>query len=107
MKQHITAEQLNELSNKGREKFQKWFWNRQGIISFEHHKDNGRTFLKAVPASKAPVNPENITIGIMIEFLANGRRSYYLPGCSTGESEIDPETWCDELWQAAKECLEN
>jgi hypothetical protein len=51
------------------------------------------------------INPAYLTIGRMIELLAEGRQSYYLPGCSCGESEINPETWCDELWEAVKDKL--
>lgn len=35
MKQHITTEQLNELSEKGKEKLRKWWKPKKGDLSFE------------------------------------------------------------------------
>lgn len=111
MKQHITEEQLNELTNKGRQRLNKWFWNKQGVISFKHHSDNGRTFLKEVEAKDSNVSYENITIGQMIEFLSNyGYLSYEFNIQHDSlyyEINVESKELCDALWQACVTVLEN
>jgi len=84
MKQEINQKQWRGLTEKQKLKFANTVWIKNGKKTHKLHPPN---------------------IGQMIEFLAQGRCSLYLPGCSLGESEIDPETWCDTLWEAVKEEL--
>jgi len=91
MKQNITKLQLNSLSPQAREKLHKYLG-----IKITSTLDWPEKYFEKVL----------LNIGEMIEFLAKGSQSYYLPGVSLGESEINPETWCDELWEVVKEDLE-
>lgn len=85
MKQHITIEQLNELSDKGKERLRKWV------------KDNGYYNESADKLSKKMGFRSDgtlLSIGQMIELLA------------TGAYIFEYEALCDSLWQACKEILE-
>lgn len=96
MKQHLVPSDLEMLTPAGKEKYFEWI-NRKCFYS-------GLDIL----AGEKPVAKRSkhlMNIGQMIEFLSNDSHSYYLPGCSIGESEIDPQTWCDELWSACVEIL--
>lgn len=95
MKQHITVEQLKELSLDSKTRLHNWF-----------EKIKGTHWLTTTEIFVDDMFLPQLSIGEMIEFLAQGSRSYFLPGCSIGESEIEPETWCDELWEAVKNVLE-
>lgn len=105
MKQHITTEQMNELSPEARERLNEWFWNKQGVISFHHYKENGKMLLKAVPARESTVNPEFITIGQMIEFLTPQYVSSRMHDGTLNPSIYLDENFCDALWEAVKEAL--
>lgn len=109
MKQHITVEQLNELSKKGKGNLGHWFYQKQDL---SHGED-----------------PKNLllSIGQMIEFLdeyfSKEKRDFDIRIHSAGTAwkypgqrlvdlsiityEIEDEVeLCDALWEACKEVLE-
>lgn len=123
MKQHITVEQLNELSEKSRKNLIKRFKFRKGDwICWSHLKGfTGPELLNIEPA----VNFENIyecypllSIGQMIEFLddndayAFGKyltgtncRSWQVKKVKVKQAISQRANLCDALWQAVKEIL--
>jgi hypothetical protein len=125
MKQHITTDQLAELTEKQREKLNDWYWGRTKIIAFRYYKNNGKTLQKAVLPKDVNVNPEFLTIGSMIEFLDEHVTNFELRGGRMGKSylidvpdnslvwhgwsgdlEIEDEpVLCDALWEAVKWAL--
>lgn len=137
MKQHITVEQLNELSEEGKKKLRAYgyselihesysyfyspFLSKEGWLVKKADSDYDDSWVFCFFKEEYPtwhIEEEEITYAVvkglipllsisqMIEFLAEGSRSYYLPGCTPGESEINPEEWCDDLWEAVKSKLE-
>lgn len=92
MKQHITEEQWNELSKKGKQKLVVWALDHE-YIGWENqcHDDE---------CNCAYITDPLLSIGQMIEFLH--RDPYFV------ELEDIPitETYCDDLWKACKEILE-
>lgn len=97
MKQRINVSDLDQLTPAGKEKYFEWI-NRNCFYS-------GLNIL----AGEKPVSKRSkhlMNIGEMIEFLSkDSPNSYWLPGCTIGESEIDPQTWCNDLWSAVVELL--
>lgn len=120
MKQQITVEQLNGLSEKGKKKLQLWLWGRKYILS-----------------SNQPVGfSYMMSIGQMVEFLEDkfgkGMGIYGYPanhsiqvpnggysikiipekngggvfGTTDGYLSKGQEELCDALWDAVKEVLE-
>lgn len=92
MKQHITEEQLDELSSKKRNVLHKVWRNNGQVVNLLNHTD--------------------INIGTMIEFLGDEIKClefevdmWFLnsdyEGIKSNEREL-----CDTLWQAVKEVLE-
>jgi spore coat polysaccharide biosynthesis protein SpsF (cytidylyltransferase family) len=106
MKQHITSKDLNQLSEKGKEKLKMWYFNREGYmltreqqeVAFKYEKELKRTYL--------PVESD-INIGTMIEFLDDN--TDLEAENNSREKEI---TWkkneelADALWSACKEFLD-
>lgn len=118
MKQHITVEQLNELSDKNKEKLWKWLgvkgyaW-RGGQTKWRFICDGGCDY------PECQFQDPLLSIGQMIEFLgddyykiiANDWRNDSFIGIEWGTGIDDfkspkPEELCDILWQAVKERLE-
>lgn len=106
MKQNITPEQLNELSDKGIEGLRKWLSKKYGydVMNKDHTK-----WLESLLLS----------IGQMIEFLdendflelidywgANigGYQNKWRVECK--DSQFNDNELCDALWEAVKEVLE-
>ncbi len=81
MKQYITIEQLNELSEKGYKKYRVWFY--EGAFRFS-----------------TPL----MNIGQMIEFL-DGKALWAIELVQRDEATKKDEL-CDVLWEAVKEVLE-
>ena len=96
MKQHITVEQLEELSKKGKDKLWRWWethWSEELDVS-----DDGCPLL---------------SIGQMIEFLLekNPHRNYWFQCqgevcCWFHPIESKHKELVDALWEAVKEVLE-
>ena len=94
MKQYITLEQLNELSEKGKERLREWANNK----SYDDNlilTDDGRYF-------------QQLSIGQIIEFLDENKRILVV----IGKKKIKGITWkfeeeelCDALWKAVKNIL--
>lgn len=111
MKQHITIEQLNELSEKGKERLREW-WNKTQTTKDGEKWENGIS------------NIVCLSIGQMLEFLDesghtfysintqenNGKREFFM--ISYKKSSIKQALnghrteLCDALWEAVKEILE-
>ena len=99
MKQHITVEQLNELSKKGQKRYVQWCIEK----GYEH---NSRC------AEFSP-QPDLLSIGQMIEFLREdwhillqvGAQVSYRNKRNEPRRKHRPEL-CDALWEALKEVLE-
>jgi len=110
MKQHITKEQLNELSKEAGNKFSDWFYRREGYITPQFRKSLDR-FEEKFGYKSLPPESE-ITIGQMIEFLMD--YEYFEFHCDLiGEPihtvrnlnwEYDEEL-CDFLWEEVKSVL--
>ena len=135
MKQHITTEQLNELSKKGKERLGKWWKPKWGdrITSIEKISSekeihslgfityyNAAGFMvefKKPPFSaykdKADLSPL-LSIGQMIEFLDGKSIDKHYTALNIiifeqgvgGTILLPTEQWCDALWEAVKEKLE-
>lgn len=95
MKQHITTEQMIELSGTGRRNLKEWFWTKR-------------------------IEPGLLTIGQMIEFLEeqgvwNGNPvvAGEISGISSGKDWValawggEGVELCDALWSVTKEVLEH
>lgn len=123
MKQHITVEQLNELSEKGKEKLRKWW---KPIVG-DWFDDDG--YMRIIPDDETKgafvlnsFHTPLLSIGQMIEFLdehykwkkyfsmthhglwsiIDGSYTQPLEGrCAWGKGEL-----CDALWIGVKEVLE-
>ena len=80
MKQHITNKQLNELSEKGRKKLEKWLDERATMLGEQHPQ---------------------VSIGQMIEFLGTNGLDMEIDIPHIMENHL-----CDKLWEAVKEILE-
>lgn len=123
MKQNITVEQLNKLSDKGKERLRKWCLNK----NYYEYVDTSMPSDMVKTPSTIIKKPSLLSIGQMIEFLDSeipnplGRWSidYQIntdPNSSAeGEqdymvsfSEIETsnsESLCDALWETIKEVL--
>ena len=122
MKQHITVEQLNELSEKGKEKLRKWW---KPIVG-DWFDDDG--YMRIIPDDETKgafvlnsFHTPLLSIGQMIEFLDFGNdfsieyeesndswriywglpKKQYKSGNPYGDSEL-----CDSLWEACREILD-
>jgi hypothetical protein len=112
MKQHITVDQLNELSEKGKERL--FVWEKQKDIIYS-----------SVPSVPNEFRLKPLNIGQMIEFLienlGKGIGLYGIPADgpilkSGGWRIANPQAGiiladvtvelCDALWEAVKEILE-
>jgi len=135
MKQHITIDQLNELSDKGKEKLRKWWkpdirdWRMVTCIGTKHFEFKYENFMK--PEDEA--NKDYIkwiknnglpllSIGQMIEYLKKecikypdkfykmDNQVYSLMLAMSDIRKINVIDWqgelCDSLWEAVKENLE-
>ena len=92
MKQHITPKQLNELSEKGKERLRKLAWDSPYEVTEENK--NGLPLL---------------SIGQMIEFLREKTTiTIYMETLIIGvnEAKIEYKELSDALWKACKEVLE-
>ena len=110
MKQHITKSQLNELSDKGKDRLKEWF-----VRDF---KWQGQAFV--VPTRDVDF-VSSINIGQLIEFLEESReyrnefsiiRASYENDWIVGKRQeggevagLLAEELCDALWEAVKEVL--
>lgn len=125
MKQHITIEQLNELSEKGKENLRAWWkpqqgdkcvkWLGSGSIEEEVIIGGSDQNYEEVSELNNGLTPL-LSIGQMIEFLEEttdktyGERWWYKIffggyGGEVGLKEEDVEL-CDALWEVVKEVLE-
>ena len=105
MKQHITLSQLNELSEKGKEKLRKWWKPEEGDMCVTNtgyevfigeHVDYERfqAFMADLPL---------LSIGQMIEFLEVHGNDCYTVFDIWWHMKME---LCDALWEAVKEVLE-
>lgn len=91
MKQTITPEQLDELSEGGLYKLRDWL--------------ESINIIEGLPADRKPL----LSIGQMIEFLdGHGAQAQFKLGIAIAKwSERDEPELCDALWEAVKEVLEH
>ena len=131
MKQNITAEQLNKLSEKGKEKLIQWwkpvfgdkFMNWAGEVFYgEQHGSDDESYTpdKIYYAGSEAEGKEKdlplLSIGQMIEFLGlevvcleNEGNYYSVKTLKHLNYHTEPEEYpelCDALWEACKEVLE-
>lgn len=118
MKQNITLEQLNELTEKQKKKLNKWSFEKKYVTSAVSGV-SGSTHLEMKYYSF-------LSIGQMIEFLADGRDYNHMPDMTIqfkefsssslldygllfrfGNEEKKHGELCDKLWEAVKEVLKN
>jgi len=98
MKQHITVEQRDSLTDK--QKYTLAYW----LCNYTNKHGGHCCVLPSKP------EPSLMDIGQMIEFLdekrgfIQGGRHLEIPIVGCGQ--IDPLTFCDDLWDACKEVLE-
>lgn len=93
MKQHITLEQLNELSPEAREKLAQYCASKQ--LSVFVSDGDCRIVEQKATAEHLPL----LSIGQMIEFLDDARTVAEIIGA------VEKEKYCDALWEAVKEVL--
>ena len=93
MKQHITEEQLNELSEKAKDRYNHWYKDKGYLSKVD---DNG--WFVFIPSSL-------LSIGQMIEFLDDFHLAMDVVKISWLPN-MDFRNLCDDLWIAVKERLE-
>lgn len=109
MKQYITIDQLNELSEKGKDNYAEW---RTGI------KNAKWSLIENIARVENVMGP---SIGEMIEFLSKNKDNYSflapvhgdcwsvitgdLYGKELRNKSFNKEELCDALWEAVKEIL--
>lgn len=119
MKQHITVEQLNELSDKGKERLRAW-WKPQAGDLATAEGDGYRAVLvynfsvNTIKQAQYPL----LSVGQMMEFLSESEYAFEIT-CDIGMLTMDKfigyeqreamgsEELCDALWEAVKEELED
>ena len=113
MKQHITAKQLNELGEKGKDRLRKWWEPEEGNWYLD--EDECQMVVWCCEDDVKETDLPLLSIGQMIEFLGEKWKdelfvsdwadssigTYYLPVRKIYEGKL-----CDTLWQAVKEVLE-
>lgn len=121
MKQHITEEQLNELSEKAYARLLLWFDPENTFVpgdpNYQCYRLTGHEY-DSLGYCKICFNPSHekkntskgrpyLSIGQMIEFLKE--KASYPSWGFIWENEIDwdEDTICDALWSACKEILES
>ncbi len=110
MKQRITSKQLEELSKKGKQKLEKWWKQKKYLMEGDTCMCGGSfTVCKGhqewMDSTKEPL----LSIGQMIEFLVDNKKQLEV---ILGEN-IDYDlyglypvkNWCNILWKACKEIL--
>lgn len=105
MKQHISKEQIKELSDKGKERLREW------VIKSNLSRDDSKFIYYKFSNDTYGYLPL-LSIGQMIEFL--GEDIHFIRREETGwrldtkycEYE-DYEELCDALWEAVKQVLES
>lgn len=106
MKQHITIKQLNELSDKGKERLRKWWKPQFGDFAMENEGWHEITLggLQAFDLERQAEERRNchplLSIGQMIEFLTDHDFKEQWLMFSR------PEELCDDLWEVVWEVLE-
>ena len=93
MKQHITVEQLQELSYKQAIKLDKI------IISTSYE---GGIYNDGIDGMFLPL----LSIGQMVEFLVGKQRNLCIRFLLNENDCLDTKNLCDALWEAVKEVLE-
>lgn len=119
MKQHITSEQLNQASKRAQENFFEWYHHTKGIVGYKIMRSSlGVTHQEDVSVREMAVNPEHITIGVLIEFLtAQTNRAEETLAIDAGEHEwhvyhinkpsnVTAPELCDALWLSSLKILE-
>ncbi len=127
MKQHITVGQLNELSEKGRVQFRKYFWKiyeRDLLIYGDYKcselKGNYVIFSYGmIPADEERFGYKLLSIGQMIKFLdekwdfinisrwhQEGKKYRWGITNTTHKKRWGSVELCDALWKAVKEVLD-
>lgn len=120
MKQHITLDQLNELSREAKSILHTWWTPRPGDLYKRYggvHVSTNKT-VKAESAGNGKTRKiyPLLSIGQMIEFLDEHNRGHegtnILPFVKEFNEEckyieVKPVSeWCDALWEVVKEVLE-
>jgi len=91
MKQHITPEQVNELSHAGKEKLLGWLLENK-YATYDKTKEEWGFY--------------TLSIGQMIEFLVGKQRNLDFRFMLNCHDQIDTKTMCDELWEEIKKTLD-
>lgn len=128
MKQHITIEQLNEISEKGRERLRTW-WKPQlfDLTAYCFTNEGDTTFQLAGNINEidnegdlsigeieyCSTRKEDmkyylplLSIGRMIEFLVDHKAWYIEYKGQINQRAYNPLTMVDEFWESIKEILE-
>lgn len=113
MKQNITSEQLNELSEKGKDRLSEWwtshYYGKELPENVECSAYDTEAYISS-PLCEYGVEPL-LSIGQMIEFLSDHDRDWHYEIEQWGLNDVcempDVEELCDSLWEAVKEVLED
>jgi hypothetical protein len=108
MKQHIEVEQLNDLSNKGKQLLRDWWKPQAGDRCWlagvsARVLGEADSFIHESGVKYYPL----LSIGQMLQFLdKNGFQVLHdILGDESG-TEYNPDLFCDQLWEAVKKVLE-
>lgn len=108
MKQHITPDQFNELSEQGKARVRKWWQPREGDLYFDGAENAVCEGCEAEFGIRQAHYKESdvlLSIGQMIEFLNDHRKSHPAMSLIEDEGIVFPLTLCDDLWTVVKEVL--
>lgn len=111
MKQHITIEQLNELSPKAKEKLRQWLGDPRKLATRENPNEEEKMILDNY------LDLPLLSIGLMIEFLDEHDYNWH-DDAFTDDGGVGDDNWeefwvrrkdrelCDALFEAVKQVLE-
>lgn len=117
MKQHISIEQLNDLSDYGKDRLCKWWVPQPGDLVVDRDGKDIETIMCCEDEIDKEIDLPILSIGQMIELLRENITDHYygdeinFTGINVSyrvyaSIYIDDSLTCDNLWDACKQVLE-
>ncbi len=107
MKQHITVEQLNELSKKGKGNLGHWFYQKQDL---SHGEDPKNLLLSIGQMIEFLDGKEDFELSIVRQVKMNESKvnldKWMVMNMFTGQVYLSKNSLVGNLWEACKEVLE-